>query len=297
MATLAEMQAVLAVALRRVSPIADDPELSVHAERIASGNDRLSPVEQVDIYREQFWLRHVDVLRDDFASIEYALGDDAFERLAHAYLEACPSASFTLRDLGEDMARFLATRAPWSTEPFLAELARVEWAFVDAFDGQNAPPFDPASIAGRSEDEWPGARIVLHPALQRLTLEWPTHDYRIGARKGEEPARPERRACHVVVYRGAELLHCLEIDADAAAMLDELARGTPLGEACERAAAKIGAAAPAGSADRAASSDETSGGGERETPLEVLQGKLAGWFSEWTSLGWIRSVRFDPEGP
>ncbi len=269
MASLAETQALLACALRRVSSLKEDPELAGFAERIATGSDRLSPVEQVDIYREQFWLRHVDVLRDDFASIENALGEDAFERLAHEYLTACPSASFTLRDLGEQMARFLSTQAPWSEDPFLAELAKVEWAFVDAFDGPDAPPFDASTITGRSDDDWPRARIVLHPALQRLTLAWPSHDYRIAARKDENPSRPGPRACHVVVYRGPELLHCLEVDRDAAAMLDELARGTPLGAACERAA-------------------ETSG-----TDIAAFQDKLAGWFSEWTSLGWIRAVRFD----
>ena len=269
MTSLAETQERLASALRQASSLKDDPELTGFAERIATGNDQLSPVEQVDIYREQFWLRHVDVLRDDFASLEHAIGEDAFERLAREYLTACPSASFTLRDLGQDMVRFLSERAPWTDDPFLAELARVEWAFVDAFDGPDAPPFDPSMIAGRSEDEWPRARILLHPALQRLELAWPSHDYRIAARKDEAPSRPERRACHVVVYRGPELLHCLEIDRDAAAMLDELARGTPLGTACERAASVSG------------------------TDLAAFQGKLARWFSEWTSLGWIRAVQFE----
>jgi hypothetical protein len=272
MASLAETQAVLADALRRASSLKRDPESVARAERIASGNARLSAVEQVDIYREQFWLRHVDVLRDDFAALEYALGEDAFERLVRAYLMACPSASFTLRDLGERMTEFLESRAPWSEDTFLAALARVEWAFVDAFDGPDSPPFDPATIAGVAEDAWPGARIVLHSALQRLSLAWPAHDYRIAARKDEKPVRPDPRACHVVVYRGPELLHCLEIDNDAWAMLDELAKATPLGEACERAAAASG------------------------TDPATFQGRLAGWFSEWTSLGWIRAVRFEVSG-
>lgn len=268
MVTLAATQATLADALRRATSLTKEPAAIADAERIASGNDRLSPVEQVDIYREQFWLRHVDVLRDDFASIEHAVGEDAFERLAQAYLTECPSASFTLRDLGEHMTRFLASRSPWSEDPFLADLARVEWAFVDAFDGPDAPPFVPASIAGVAEEAWPTARIVLHPSLQRLALAYPAHDYRIAARKDESPVRPDPRACTVVVYRGPELLHCLAIDADASAMLDELAKGTPLGEACERAASTSGIDLPA------------------------FEGKLAGWFSEWTSLGWIRAVLF-----
>jgi hypothetical protein len=268
MDTLAATQAALADALRRAHSLADDPSATLLAQKIASGNDRLSPVEQVDIYREQFWFRHRDVLRDDFAAIELLLGEEAFERLARAYLAECPSASFTLRDLGMGMVTFLERRAPWSEDRFVADLARVEWAFVDAFDGPDAPPFDPTSIAGVSEDAWPAARIVLHPSLQRLSLAYPAHDYRIAARKDEKPVRPEAGACDVVVYRGPELLHCLAIDADAAAMLDELAYGAALAEACERAASASGA------------------------DLTTFQGKLAGWFSEWTSLGWIRAVVF-----
>jgi hypothetical protein len=269
---LAETQHVLADALRRATSLAESPDGVALAERIAGGNERLSPVEQVDVYREQFWLRHIDVLRDDFASIEHALtagqeqDEDAFERLAQSYLAERPSTSFSLRDLGVEMVRFLADHPPWSGDPFLADLARVEWAFVDAFDGPDAPAFDPASIAGVEEDAWPRARIVLHPSLQRVALAYPAHDYRIAVRKSEAPVRPEVRPCHVVVYRGTDALHCLEIGADAAAMLDQLERGVPLGEACERAAAASGA------------------------ELDAFQAKLGGWFSEWTALGWIRAV-------
>jgi hypothetical protein len=270
--SLAATQRFMADALQRVSTLAEDPQAVREAERIAAGNERLSPVEQVDVYREQFWLRHVDVLRDDFAAIERALGEVAFEALARAYLRARPSDSFTLRDLGTGMAEFLAAHAPWSADPFLAEVARVEWAFVEAFDGPDAPPFDPTTIEGRAEDAWPSARIVLHPSLQRLALAYPAHDYRIAARKGEV-ARPDARVCHAVVYRGPELLHCLEIGADAATMLDELSAGKPLGEACEGAALRSG------------------------TDLATFEGKLAGWFAEWTALGWIRAVVFTSPRP
>jgi len=266
--SLASIQRELAEALRRPASLKEDAASTKTAETIASGNDRLSPVEQVDIYREQFWYRHRDVLIEDFQSIEHALGEEPFLELARTYLAECPSVSFTLRDLGEHMVRFLETRAPYKDDPFLADLAKVEWAFVEAFDGPDAPAFDPSTIAGVPEEAWPNASIVLHPSMQRITLGHPAHDYRIAVKKGEEATRPEPRRCNVVVYRGGDLLHVLEVDDDATAMLDELAKGIALGEACERAAARSG------------------------TDLGVFQTKLAGWFSEWTSLGWIRAVKF-----
>jgi hypothetical protein len=273
MGSLAEVQAWLADVLRRPTSLVEDPLLSREAERVAAGNDRLSPIEQVDIYREQFWLRHFDCLRDDFASIEHAIGEDAFRELVRAYLAAYPSASYTLRDLGEHMVAFLRETPPWSEDRFIIDLARVEWAFVEAFDGPDAPPFDPSSIEGRSEDEWPCARVVLHPSLQRLALASAAHDYRIGVHKKESPQRPPPQPYDVVIYRGPEVLHCLEVERDAALLLDELERGVPLGEACECAARASG------------------------TDIDAFQPKLAGWFAKWASLGWIRAVEFPSSSP
>ena len=51
-AELAELQAFLAVALRGETPIPDDPALAATTRVHVAGNDRVSPEEQADIYRE-----------------------------------------------------------------------------------------------------------------------------------------------------------------------------------------------------------------------------------------------------
>ena len=269
MTDLASMQRALADALRTTTSLVDRQESAVFAEGIASGNERLSPAMQLDIYREQFLMRHLDVLRDDFRAVERLLGDAGFEALALAYLGAYPPSSFTLRDLGGRMTRFLAQTPPWSDDGLLADLARTEWAFVDAFDAPNAPLLEIGAIAAIEEDAWPMARIVFQPSLQRLSLGHAAHDYRIAVRDGAAVAalhRPEPRVSYVVVYRGAERLQCLDVDAEAFALLDELARGAQLGEACERVASSSGA-----------------------TPT-AFEEKVGAWFQEWTALGWISTV-------
>lgn len=257
---LASIQTALAEMLRDPASLVGRADKEDLASRIAMGNERLSPTEQVDIYREQFFLRHVDVLREDFKSIEHLLGDDAWDALARAYLAANPPSSYTLRDLGHAMARFVGEKAPWKDDALLADLARVEWAFVDAFDARDVAPLDPNVVANAAEDDWPGARIELHPSVQRLALAYPAHDYRQSVHKGEAPTRPDPQASYVVVYRGPELLHFVDVEADAFAVLDALAEGATLAEACERAA--------------------------------HAEDALAGWFQRWTSLGWVSAVRF-----
>lgn len=263
---LAAQQAALALVLRRPASLLGDEEAASVATAIAAGNERLSPTQQVDIYREQFFLRHVDVLRDDFRSLAHLLGEDAFGELARAYLAAHPPTSFTLRDLGHAMEPFVMENEPWQNDPLLCDLALAEWAFVEAFDAPEGPALDPRAIASIPEEAWPGVRLVLQPALQRLAMAFPAHEYRSNVRSGASPERPAERASFVVVYRGPEVLHVLDLDADAYALLDELARGSPLGEACEAAA-------------------ETSG-----ASLETFQSALGGWFQQWTSLGWISRV-------
>ena len=265
MSELAETQRTLADLLRGASSPTDEL-----AARIATGNPRLTAAMQLAIYREQFFMRHLDVLREDFGSIVHMLGAEAFETLGRAYLQAHPPRSFTLRDLGADLATFLATEAPWSDDALLAELARVEWAFVEAFDAPDAPPLDLRSVAALSEDAWPLARIVLHPHVQRLALREPAHDYRLAVRRGEPPAeRAPSLPCWVIVFRGATALRCLDVEAGAFALLDELARGVPLGQACEHAATITSGDAAAFEAD------------------------VGVWFQQWTALGLITRVVSD----
>lgn len=240
------------------------------AESIASGSERLTPAMQLAIYREQFLLRHVGALRDDFLSLENALGVEGFERLANAYLQRFPASSFTLRDLGADLARFLAETKPWSLDPLLAELARVEWAFVEAFDAPDGPTLALDSLTSLREDEWPAVRLILRPSVRCLSLAFPAHDQRLAARDAGAStrplARPEPRASYVVVFRGNERLECLDVERDAYSLLRELARGVPLGEACELVAASSDASEAA------------------------FEAKVGGWFQQWTALRWISEV-------
>lgn len=263
MRDLSDIQTFVADAIQRRRSLVDDPAMVEASRAIAAGNDRLSPVEMVDVYREQFFLRHVGALREDYPALAHRLGEEGFDDLACAYLAAIPPADFSLRDLGQKLPGFLAEAAPWSADRALADLARFEWAYVDAWDAADAPPLDPAKIAAMPEDGWPRARVVFHPSLTLLDLSIAAHRYRAAVRAEESPPppAPERTMC--AVYMGPEMLECADLDPRAYALVTRLARGVPLGEACEQAVAATGADAAS------------------------LEAELGGWFSEWTSRGWV----------
>jgi hypothetical protein len=58
MRSLSELQLGMVEALRYPRALPDDPLWVDFAAENLCGNERLSPVEQLEIYREQFWLRH-----------------------------------------------------------------------------------------------------------------------------------------------------------------------------------------------------------------------------------------------
>jgi hypothetical protein len=276
--TLAAAQALLSGALVRTTAVSQDPDVVRAAEAVVARGVRLSAVQQVEIYREQYWLRHVGAMQEDFATIHALLGDDAFRALCEDYFERYPPASFTLRDLGERLAEHVRIHEPWAKDPLLADCARLEWAFVEAFDAPDAPPLDAVAIAEAPEEAWGGARVVLHPSVQLVEMAHPAHAFRAAVKAeadhlGDDappPARPEPSATHVVVYRGPEKLMYIAIEPLAFALLRRLAGGEALAEACEQVAKSADVADPS-----------------------ELEPRVGAWFQAWASYGWVSRVDFN----
>ena len=141
---LEAIQTVLADAFRRFDRIAETSSAD-SVRSIVSGNERLTPIQQAEIYREQFWLRHRDALYEDYPGLAYILGEEPFEQFLRDYLLACPPDSWTLRDLGNRIAGFAESYAGF--DPDKATLARdmctFELAFIDIWDGAGADTIAP----------------------------------------------------------------------------------------------------------------------------------------------------------
>jgi hypothetical protein len=266
---LARIQDLVMRASTQKDALPKDPAMVLRASRVVAGSARLSPVEQLDIYREQFWARHVHSLQEDFAIALHLLGEGGFFDLIAAYLAEIPPRSFDLRRLGAKLPAFAASHEPWQSDALLCESMRLDWAYMAAFDALDVPPFDPQSIASAGEDEWPHATLALHPSVYLLALAYPLLAMREALRRGETPARPEPAAEHLVVYRQGEWLHCLCIESMAFELLEALSRGVELGAACEHAATSHGIA-----------------------DAEALAPKVGEWFQQWTASGWVSEVRF-----
>jgi hypothetical protein len=241
--SLAQLQSEFARWLLEREPPAETPRLL--------GDARASAAERLHIYRYAYMSRLVQVLRDDFPALERALGREAFDPLAAAYLRAHPSQHFSLRHAGARFPAFLAAheaaretreRAPWAPD-----LARFELAVSDAFDAADARPLARSDLAHLAPEAWAELRLTLMPGAQLLELAWPARELRAAYDAEQQLAThtitPEREC--VLVWRKTERVLHRACDADELALLARVASGLRFGELCALAARERGDAAGA----------------------------------------------------
>jgi Putative DNA-binding domain len=263
-------QTFLVAAVQRQTPTHRDPEMIEASAKFVRANSRLTAAQQVDIYREQFFLRHESTLREDYPGLHGILGKEATHIFFRRYLEAFPPTTPSLRDVGAKLPAFAAAYDAFPPErrDLAVEMARYELELVDVFDGPDLPPVDPAKIAGMSEEAWNTARIVLHPLVVRLSLSYPVHQLRVSIKNGEDIALPEApKPVHIILFRQDFIPRYEELSAEAYALIGALGDGLPLVPALELVAGTLPT--------------------ERQ---EYVVSKIGAWFQTWTAWGLIVDI-------
>jgi hypothetical protein len=141
-----------------------NPELRTSLQ----GSAALSAEQGLAIYHNAYRARLLEALRGDYPAVHGWLGDEEFDALALAYLNAHPSQHFSLRWLGAKLAAFIdGYLIPAQAAP-LSELARLEWAFTLAFDAPEGQPLSLAQMAELPAEDWPALQVRLLPSVQWL---------------------------------------------------------------------------------------------------------------------------------
>jgi len=145
-------------------------------------NDSLSSLERLEIYNRQYWFRLYSSFEDDFPGLQAVLGRRQFERVMRAYLDACPSISFTLRDLGSRL-HFWLTEHQQLTAPksrLAEDIALLEWAHIEAYDAATTPTPASEFLANVTE----ATVFQLQPSVRLLDLSYPVDELLIAVRQG-----------------------------------------------------------------------------------------------------------------
>ena len=281
---LADLQRAMAHAIMR--PLTPDEGMQRGNAEVAASiikpNDRLDSFERLQIYNQQYWWRLLGNFGEDFYGLCAVIGQRKFDRLAVAYLESCPSMSWSLRNLGEKLESFIAAHPEYVTphEKLALEMVRVEWARIIAFDEEERPQIDPARIAKIAPDK---LKIGVQPYVSLIEM-WHPIDDLLGKlketkietgsvsnavaatrsrRRKRILARPRKVPLHLAVHRHELAVYYKRLDPAAYRLLVALRDGETLDAACAQALE-----------------------GAQELP-EQSAAKVQAWFANWMRLGWL----------
>lgn len=218
-------------------------------------NDRLSSFDRLEIYNRQYWFRVIGAVTEDFPAIGAVLGAKKFDAMVLAYLRENPSTSFTLRNLGSKLPKWLEAHPEFSPRrhKLLLDIARLEWAYVEAFDGADLPPLTAADFG----DLGGASKLHLQPHLQLLDLRYPVDELVLAVHRQTAPSdimsnavterkqvkrarlpAMRRSQIHLAVHRYENSVYYRRVDQEAFRLLSALQGGTLLGEALEVAFAE-----------------------------------------------------------
>ena len=208
------------------------------ADQAASGNDErlvlgdgLPAGARVAIYRHAYVARLIECLADDYPALAHALGASGFEATCRDFVALNPPPRPSLNAYGALFAEFCSTRSDLSNAPFIAQLARLEWALVEAIHADAETVLEATALAGVTEDEWPRLRLVASPALRVLRCDYPVHRYYQAFVEDEAPVVPEREPCGVAVCRRKDDVWRFGLTPCWLGLLESLRDGAPLAEA------------------------------------------------------------------
>jgi hypothetical protein len=159
----------------------DGVTMEQEAAAFIKPNAVLTSFERLEIYNRQYWFRLYSSFEDDFPGLLAVLGRKTFERVMRAYLDACPSTSFSLRDLGSRLYSFLRENVELTgpKSRLAQEIVRVEWAHIEAYDAATVSPFPPESFASICDE----TILELQPSVRLLDLSYPVDELLIAMRQ------------------------------------------------------------------------------------------------------------------
>jgi Putative DNA-binding domain len=184
----------------------------------------------LDVYRDGYALRLIEVLTIDFPGVLAMAGPADFDTMARAYIANHPSRHPSVRWFGRTLADFLAAT------PALAEMARFEWALGEAFDSTDAAPIQAEAIMAVPPEAWETIAFAPIPSLQRLAF---THDVPPAWQRRDE-VEPGTLAAALleapltwVIWRPERVSNFRSLEPDEAAMLSAMIEGQPFPALCE----------------------------------------------------------------
>ncbi|ABE65206.1 conserved hypothetical protein (plasmid) [Nitrobacter hamburgensis X14] len=118
------------------------------------------------VYRNNVVVGLIEILRAVYPAVRRLVGDEFFDAMAGVHVRIEPPRSPILVEYGGRFPAFIETFRLASSLPYLADVARIEWAWAEAYHARDACALTASSFSEVPIDQYPSLRLQLHPSVR-----------------------------------------------------------------------------------------------------------------------------------
>ena len=214
---------------------ADRADLAAEVLAAEISGDTIPASARLRVYRHHVFESLGSALAATFPTVEALVGADFFRRLARAFVGQSPPDQPVLAEYGATFPAFIAGHDAARDLPYLADVARLDWALNLAFHAPADGRLAAADLVAVPPDRLPSLRLVLAPGTALTSSSYPLD--RIWA--ASQPDAPAGTidldgGAHLLVLRRPDDAAFVALSDGEAAFVAGLADGLSLEEAACR---------------------------------------------------------------
>lgn len=190
---------------------------------------------RLDIYRNTIAVGLGQTLAEIYPVIRALVGADFFNAMARDYFQKNRPASPVLSEYGHGFGDFIETYDPVMSLPYLADVARLERAWLDAWHAPDCPPISIESLSSINEAAVDDLRLTLHPSASLLHSSGPHVSIWQAHQENQTPDlsgisnTPE----YAFIVRPTLDVHVISLTRQAYLFAEKLSQGQSLGAVCD----------------------------------------------------------------
>lgn len=242
------------------------------AEEVMVANDRLTALERLEVYNQQYWFQMLTVMQEEYPCLRHLLGIREFNELMMEYLAQYPSSTFTLHKLSQYLVAYLEEYYHKKNREMVIQCAQYEWAQIIAFEEGRKLGVSEKRLSVAEQELLPETPMKLQPCISVLYLDYDFTNYRLICKPDKDdkksPTLVEKFNITVVHRLDDNIVYEKKVSRLEYLLLKEFQKGCSLVQALSSLEGHI-----------------------LPNEVKTLEENIGQWFNDWTLMDWLYFVK------
>lgn len=211
-----------------------DPHVETPANILGLEGKRAS--RRYNVYRNNVTVSLIDALASIYPCVQRSVGEDFFRAMARSHIRASPPTSPLLFEYGHDFPAFIEHYEYAQSIPWLADVARIERAWLNAYHAADIEPLSADSLASIPAERLADLRFAPHPSTKIVCSHYPVLSIFAANRSASDVGSIDGTVPEdALITRPYMEVIARHLPTGGAEFLSSLVSGEPLGVAASRA--------------------------------------------------------------